>query len=223
MKIVELSHQMEPGKEEYLLDISTHQIEELYPQYHRRPQDWYILQTINLNAHVGTHIESPFHHRKDGHDISQIPLDKLIGSAVKLDFTHKKPGEIISRDELAEAAQPYQLRGKIVFVHTGRDKFYHDQFSGHERPYPSPEAIGWLVEEGISCLAIDATGIEVKGLDYQPNHQTLFAANIPLVENVTNLESLRNKEFAVYILPLNVIGLESCPVRIIAVDGDEVQ
>jgi arylformamidase len=102
MNIIDLSHQMTPGEEEYLLDIETFNIEELYPQYNRRPQDWYILQKLHLNVHVGTHIESPYHHRKDGKNLSEIPIESLIGSAVCLDFTHKVPNEVISKEELME-------------------------------------------------------------------------------------------------------------------------
>lgn len=221
MKHIDLSHEMQPGKEEYLLDITTHQIEELYPQYHRRPEDWYILQEVRLNVHVGTHIESPYHHRKDGYDISQLDLNVLIGDAIKLDFRHKKPNEEISKEEIEAASAKYELKEKIVFLQTGRDKFYHDRNLGHDRQYPSIEAVKWLVEQGIKCMGVDATGIEVKGLDYQPNHSTLFASNIPLVENVTNLDKLNGTEFYVYILPLNIRGLESCPVRILAYEKEE--
>ncbi|MCP4395792.1 MAG: cyclase family protein [bacterium] len=223
MKIVDLSHQLTPGKEEYLLDLKTYSIEELLPQYNRRPEDWYILQEVHFNAHVGTHIESPYHHRKDGHNISDIPIERLIGSAVKLDFTHKQPNEVISKDELCQAAAPYNLKDTIVFLHLGRDKFYHDPDLGHQRQYPSEEAVTWLVEQEIACLAVDATGIEVKGLNYQPNHSILFSKNIPLVENVVHLDQLPDPEFGVAILPLNIKGMESCPVRVIAFLDYEVR
>ena len=64
MKLLDLSHKMTPGKEEYLLELKTYSIEELLPQYNRRPEDWYILQEVHFITHVGTHIESPYHHRK---------------------------------------------------------------------------------------------------------------------------------------------------------------
>lgn len=223
MKMLDLSHKMTPGKEEYRLDLKTYSIEELLPQYNRRPEDWYILQEVHFNAHVGTHIESPYHHRKDGAKVGEIPLDHLVGSAVCLDFTHIEPNTEISKEEIMKAAEPYDLKGKILFFHLGRDKFYDDPVLGHMRQYPSEEAVHWLVEQGISCMAVDATGIEVKGLNYQPNHTTLFAQNIPLVENVTNLDKLPSPEFGVAILPLNVEGMESCPVRIVAFPDNEVR
>lgn len=219
MRILDLSHQLRPGKEEYILDIETRQIEELYPQYNRRPGEWYIIQKLTAIAHVGTHIESPFHHRRDGRDISGLDLADLVCQAIVVDFTHKKPNEAISREEMRAACERFDLRGKVFFLHTGRDKFYHDERHSHERQFPAAEAVEWLVEQGISCFAVDATGIEVKGLDHQPNHDCLFAAGIPLVENVTNLDRLSGPEFFTCILPINIVGLESCPVRVIAIEG----
>ncbi len=218
MKCIDLSHRMTPGQEEYKLEIKTYQIEELYPQYHRLAEDWYIMQNIEFNDHVGTHIESPFHHRKDGWDISQIPLTNLVGEGLKLDFTHKKPNEEISLEEMKQAAGKRIRKGDIILIHTGRDKFYYDAQQSHERPYPTREAVRWLVEQEISCVGIDCTGIEVKGIQDQPNHKILFAANIPLIENITKLEEITEARFFVAVLPISITGLESFPVRMIAIE-----
>ena len=218
MKIIDLSHKLVPDNEEYKLKLDTYQIEELYPQYHRSPDDWYIVQNVEFIDHVGTHIESPYHHRKDGWDISGIPLTSLVGEGVKLEFTHKKPNERISVEELQKVAGNRIKKGDIVLFHTGRDKFYHNIEESHERPYPTSEAINWLVSRQISCVGIDCTGIEVKGINDQPNHKSLFAENIPLIENVTNLEEITEERFLVVILPVNIAGLESFPVRMIAIE-----
>lgn len=218
MNLIDLSHKMIPGREEYKLEIKTFQIEELYPQYHRLDKDWYIMQNVEMLDHVGTHIESPYHHRKDGWDISQIPLTNLVGEGLKLDFTHKKPNEVISLEEMKEAAGNRIKKGDILLIHTGRDKFYYDVEQAHERPYPSSEAVRWLVKQEIACIGIDCTGIEVKGLEDQPNHKILFAANIPLIENITKLEEITQERFFVVVLPISIKGLESFPVRMIAIE-----
>ena len=43
-RIVDLSHRLIPGKEEYGLELQTHFTDELYPQHERGPEVWYILQ-----------------------------------------------------------------------------------------------------------------------------------------------------------------------------------
>lgn len=219
MKIIELSHQMFRSKEEYTLEIETKQVEKILPQYHRLKDDWYIMQKMEINCHVGTHIESPYHHRKDGNDISKIPITNLICPAIKLDFTYKKPNEEITLEELKNALKGRAINGFTVLFHTGRDKYYHDPIESHKRPYPKSETIKWLINQGISTVGIDCTGIEVKGAEGQPNHKMLFASNIPLIENMTNLEQITDDTFMLFTLPLKIAELESCPVRVIAIEG----
>lgn len=218
MRIIDLTHKLQPGQEEYQLDLETFFVDELLPQYVRKADTWYIMQKLTMLTHVGTHIESPYHHRKDGADISRIPLQTLVGEAEILNFTDKKPNETIELDEVGRRGAGIR-RGDIVIIHTGRDKFYHDPKKAHERPFPTNEAVRWLIKRGMKCIGIDCTGIEVKGSDTQPNHEALFAAGIPLIENIANLDKLTRSRVLLFALPLPIIGLESCPIRLIAIEG----
>ena len=67
-RIVDLSHDLWPGKEEYGLDVESRFVDEVYPQYKRRADVWYILQDIHMSSHVGTHIEFPRHFEPNGLD-----------------------------------------------------------------------------------------------------------------------------------------------------------
>jgi len=75
-----------------------------------------------------------------------------------------------------------------------------------------------IEEKQIRCLGTDAVGIEVPATDYQPNHQLLFNNGIPMVESMTNLRLLKKERFLIFILPLPIKGLDSSPVRIIAIE-----
>ena len=56
----------------------------------------------------------------------------------------------------------------------------------------SIEATRYLVEEiGIHCIGTDATGLEVRGRDDEPVHETLFTNDVAVVELLTNLDKLR--------------------------------
>ena len=213
-RIVELSHVLKPGQEEFLLTLETHNVEDVVSYIGRREDVWYILQDVHMSSHVGTHVELPYHHLKSGADAAAFPVENLIGPACVLDFSHKKANEVISLEELRD--NPVDIRkGDIVFIRTGCDKLFRTE-KAHERPVVSTEAIQYLVDIGVRCVGTDATGVELKGTDYQPNHQLLFEHNITIVESATNLDKLRNPRFSVVILPLAVEGLDSCPVRIIA-------
>ena len=95
-RIVELSHAMVPGKEEFLLEMKTFPVEQIMPRIERRSDVWYVLGEVRMSTHVGTHIEFPYHHRKDGKSSAEYPLDRLIGETVLLNFSHKKKDEEIT-------------------------------------------------------------------------------------------------------------------------------
>ncbi len=216
-RIVDLSHVLKPEQEEFLLRLETHNVEDVVDYIKRRDDIWYVLQDVHMSSHVGTHIEMPYHHLKNGADTAGFPLERLIGEACVLDFSHKKPNEVIERDEIADGAVEIG-RGDIVFVRTGCDRLFRTD-RAHDRPVVSTDAIRYLVDIGIHCIGTDATGVELKGTDNQPNHQLLFENNIPIVESATNLDKLTQDRFWAVILPLAIEGLDSCPVRIVAFEG----
>jgi len=215
-RIVDLSHKLYSGKEEYGLEIKTFFTDELYPQYKRGPSTWYIMQKLIISSHVGTHIEAPYHHLKNGQDASEIPLEKLVGEAVVLDFTEKRPNEAIDVKDLKKYEGKIKP-GDIVLIKTGRGKFYRTK-RAHERPYLTNEAIKWLIKKKMNCIGIDATGVEIKGAPNQPNHRILFENGIPLIESMANLTELRKDRVFLVVLPLKIEKLDSSPVRVIAIE-----
>lgn len=220
-RIVDLSHDMRPGQEEYGLEIESHFVDELYPQYKRRNDIYYILQTIHMSSHVGTHIEFPRHFDPDGLDSASFPLEQLIGSACVLDFRHKADDEAITLEDI-QASNDLIRKGDIVFLHTGRH-VNHNTPTAHNRPYLTPEATRWLIEEkDVPVIGVDATGIEVKGTDYHPDHTIVLKEHgRALIEAVGDLSQLRQKRFEVLILPLKMHGLDACPIRLLAIEDEK--
>jgi hypothetical protein len=49
-RIVDLSHKMYPGREEYGLELATHFTDEFMPQYKRNEDVWYIMQDIRMSC-----------------------------------------------------------------------------------------------------------------------------------------------------------------------------
>jgi arylformamidase len=215
--LIELSHILTPGEEEFVLEIETKNAEEVHKSTVRREDVWYIIQDVKLSSHVGTHIEFPFHHRKDGKDAATYPLQRMVGDAVLFDFTHKKKNEEITKKEIIDSGVEVR-KGDIVIIYTGMQKLWNTP-TGHDRPCLSVEATEYLVvDKGIHCIGTDATGLEVRGTDYQPVHQMLFAHDVAMVESMTNLDKLSGKRFTILILPIRVKGMDSCPVRIVALE-----
>ncbi len=221
-RVVDLSHLMVPGKEEYGLELITRNTADIYPQYKVDRGTWYILQSMNMGSHCGTHVEFPYHHNRNGMDAGSFPLDRLIGPCVLFDFTWKKKNEAVTREEI-EAAETTDTElgirpGDMVMFNFGVSGNYGTD-KGHDRPCITEDAVHWLADEKkINLIGSDASGIEVKGVVNQPNHQYLMDREIPIIEFANNLDALTKKRFTLFVLALPIKGLDSCPVRLIAVE-----
>jgi arylformamidase len=214
---VDLSHALIPGKEEYPLELETHDTTELYPQYKKDRDVWYILQNIHMSSHCGTHVEFPYHHNRHGLDAGSFPLERLVSPGVRLDFRQKGPNQAVTRDEL-EQLEAAIRPGDSVLFHFGCDRLYRTERS-HERPYLDLEAVRWLVlEKRVNLVGSDASGIEIKGAPNQPIHQFLMDHQVPIVEFAANLGSLSRERFTLLLLALPIAGLDSCPVRLVALE-----
>ena len=221
-RIIELSHRLVPGEEEFVLEIQNFNVEEVIERIERREDIWYILQEIKMSSHVGTHIEFPYHHLKTGKSASDYPILRTMGETALLDFSHKKKDEVITREEI-KACGVEMSKDDIVFIRTDMHKLWKTP-RGHDRPVLAVDAADYLVNTiGIKCIGTDATGLEVRGRDDQPVHMVLFEGDVAMVESLTNLDKLSQSRFISFILPLAVKGLDSCPVRILAFEDFEFE
>jgi arylformamidase len=228
MRIVDLSHTVIPGQEEYRLEVDTRFTDE-WPQFakYRRVNDaWYLISEVTMNTHVGTHVELPYHHCREGLDAATFPLEGLVGEAVVVDISAYGPNARIDLQGLQRCTQGLLRKGDIAFFYTGFDRFYRTPRQ-HDRPWFTTEAIGWLAEEmKIAMMGVDTSGIEVRNADGspfhgQPNHERLLCAGIPLVEYLANLGELLKERFMAFVLPVKVVGLEAFPVRVVGVQWAE--
>ncbi|OGO70903.1 MAG: hypothetical protein A2Z49_02550 [Chloroflexi bacterium RBG_19FT_COMBO_56_12] len=226
-RVVDLSHTIIPGKEEYRLEADT-RFTEAWPQFspYRRLNDaWYIISEVTLNTHVGTHIEFPYHHFKDGLDAANYPLEDLVGEAVVVDISAWGHNQKIDLNGLKDKAEGFIQPGDIAYFYTGFDRYYHTE-KQHNRPWFAPEAIEWLVNEArIKVMGVDTSGIEIRNPDGspfhgQPNHECLLGAGIALIEYLANLQEFLNQRFTTFILPVKIARLEAFPVRVIGVEWE---
>jgi len=219
-RVIDLTRVLQPGAERFKLDIRTFSVDELLPDFSVPEGEWYILQEWEISSHIGTHVEAPYHHLKDGTDVAGLPLERVMGEAVVLDFRDKKAGEAIELAEIQAVGSDVRA-GDIVLIHTGFDQLYGKP--DYNRPHLSLEAIRWLVERRIACLGIDASGIEEYGAPEQPGHLLLFEQGIPVIEELTHLDELCQQRVFFIALPLPIRGADACPVRAVAIEVSNEQ
>ncbi len=218
-RVVELSHVIHPGHERRPFEVELVGAEQIDPRLHRAEGQWYVMGNLKYTAHVGTHIETPFHCLPQGDDLARVGAERLIGPAVVLDLRGLPPQHKITLEEFHQAAscaggiQP----GDILFCNTGYSEYYGTEQYRHA-PGFAGEALEWMVAQGIKLMGVDAGGIETQDMPNNVHHTILFRHGICLIENLTNLSALTQSRVIVCALPLAVQGLEAIPLRVIALE-----
>ena len=195
---------------------------------------YYAANNLCTSEHGGTHLDAPVHFAEGKWSTEQIPPERLVGPAVLVDVTSAaSPDYQITPDVLEawERANGSIPAGAIVLFRTGwgsrwpdATKYLGTAKSGAEGvaelrfPGIHPDTARWLVARG----TIDAVGIDTASIDHGQSktfdtHQILFAANIPALENVAQLDRLPATGSFVMALPMKIRGGSGGPLRIVAV------
>ncbi|MBC7234605.1 MAG: cyclase family protein [Chloroflexi bacterium] len=212
-RLVDLTHIIEPESGPRPVHI------ERVPAPHAVPGGmWYIMHRVELTLnHVGTHIEAPYHVRQEGMDVAEIPLERLCGEAVVLDLRFTEPGGVVTEADVRQAAERAGgIRpGDIVL---GR---FDPQGPGSNRNFQA-EAIRYLVDAGMKLMGVDLNGVELPQSDpraeAQYNHHQLLDRDICLIEQVAHLDRLTKSRVTVFALPIPIKGLDSFPIRLVALE-----
>ena len=218
-QIVDLSHPLLCGRENFPYEAHLHEESRLWPT------NWYIECVATLGSHAGTHVEVPYHHKIDGQDCMTFPVDKLIGECVVINVTGKKAMDPITLEDVKKYEGQIQ-DGDIIFLYTGFDKFFRDE-NWQPYPYVTMEALDWLLQFNPKVLGTDASGVEISdGYDEkgrmhelfgEPIHVKCFENGIAIVESLTNLKAIDGIRTTVFILSLPMQRMDASPCRIVAI------
>lgn len=194
---------------------------------------FYSAYTFSSPEHGGTHLDAPIHFSRTGLTADRIPLEQLIAPAVVIDVTGKAARDADYRLTAEDVRQFEQRHGRIpagaiVLLRTGWSRRWGDRkaYFGDDTPgdasnlhFPSygTEAARVLVQE----RRVAALGADVASIDYGPStdfavHQLAAAANVPGLENLTNLHELPATGALIIALPVKIEGGSGGPVRVIA-------
>jgi len=168
---------------------------------------------IEMIANTGTYIDSPFHRYADGKDLSDLPLASVANLEGVVVPWNLSSGRAIG----ADAFKGVGVHGKALLVHSGWDTHWRtDQYAeGH--PYLARDAAQYLVDERAALVGIDSFNIDSTSDAERPAHSLLLAANIPIVEHLCNLQSLPEKGFKFFAVPVKVKQFGSFPVHAFAI------
>ncbi len=182
-----------------------------------KKSDGYNLELIFLSSHSGTHIDAPFHFVETGFTIDKIPLKRLVSNTV-LCKLKKGPNDTITKKDITEfeAKHGKIKKGATVIFETGwySNLTKKDYFT--KNPGLSESAAKYLAQRKIGLVGIDSPSIDA-GKDAKFSaHHILLKKGILILENLCNLEKIKENHFKLVVLPLKLKGATGSPVRAIA-------
>ena len=188
-----------------------------FGHFARIPDDPFTVTEVSMVTHIGTHVDSPRHFFSDGPALDEIPLTRLMGAGVVW-AVEKPPDGMIEQEDL-EAMRPQVEPGDIVVLDTGMAR--HVGTPDYERhPALSVAAAGWLLQQEIKLLGMDMPTPDIPlharghGFDW-PVHHTLLRDGVLIAEQVTNARSLAGRRAEFLFLPLNIVGGDGAPARVL--------
>jgi kynurenine formamidase len=182
---------------------------------------------VVLGDHVGTHIDSLRHMRKNAPGPEGIPLEYCYGDGVILDFSDKPVGYGITPEDCQQELERigYTLKPlDIVLFKTGASRYNTEQRYLTDHCGATGEVTHWLLDQGVKVTGIDAptwdrpvkTMFELK--EFWPAHQVMIDREFYHLENMANLDTIpKTHGFKVSVLPVKWKGTTAAPVRAIAI------
>jgi arylformamidase len=169
---------------------------------------------ITMCSNTGTYIDMPFHRFADGHDLTGLPLERVSqvpGVCVDVRGLPSIPPEVLDGIDVA---------GLAVLFLTGHSASFGTDAYLLDHPRLAPATATRLADGGAAVVGIDSLNIDaIDGPDGvgRPVHTTLLGAGIPIVEHLTNLDSLPHSGFTFTAVPPKIAGMGTFTVRAHAV------
>jgi arylformamidase len=175
----------------------------------------YVSEVLFSSTHVGTHVDAPYHFQKYSKTVEKIPLNRLIiNENIKVLKIEKGDDEKI---EIGDLRDYNIMKNDTILINTNwvlnraLDKYFN------KNPGLSEEAAKYLADAEINLVGIDGPSID-PAIDHDFNSHRIFSANdIPIIENLINLDRLLNKKFTFVALPLKLKNCSGSPVRALAI------
>ncbi len=173
-------------------------------------QEGYRVSTIQMNYHIGTHVDAPAHMLEDGATLAEMAIDRFYGRALLLDLTACK-AQITLREIEKKAAAIAQA--EYLLLKTGWSRYWGSAAYYRDFPCLTLEAAQRLTQFSLKGVGIDAISIDAIDSTTYPVHHILLGAGLLVVENLTRLDAIPAEECQFFALPLRIEGADGSPVR----------
>jgi arylformamidase len=176
--------------------------------------DRYNLTMMSMSAHVGTHVDAPYHFLGgDSPTVETLPLHLLTGRVFVAELSDTV--DMITESVLAGAEIPPRTR-RVLFK-TRNSALWERQERNFQTDFVAltPDAAHFLVRRGVKLVGVDYLSVAPYNED-TATHQALLEAGIIILEGL-DLSKVSGGRYMLYCLPLKIAGADGAPARAILV------
>jgi arylformamidase len=208
MNVIDLSHAINGNMSTYTKDEKL----EIY-DIASIEKDGYNEKLLRLCTHTGTHIDAPSHMINKGKTIDEFNISDFIGIATIIDVSNLSKVDIEDLIFYRERINNCDF----VILRTGWDRYWGSDEYLHAFPSLTEEAARWLCSFNIRGVGIDTISIDnFDSIDFEV-HNTILSRGKIIIENLTNLDEVKEEEFTFVATPLKIECGDASPVRAIAI------
>ncbi len=217
-EIIDLSHPIENGRKTDprlpAVRVSEHWTRDASAKNYA-PGVSFQIATVEMVQNTGTYVDCPWHRYADGLGVWNFPLERLVDlPTVVVDVRAKiDPSGRIDDHAVLSAARPEAA----ILIFTGWSRHWgSDEYGSGRHPWIDGACAKSLVEKGIALYGLDTLNADSFADPARPVHSILLRNNIPIIENLTNLDRLVARRVCLFAAPLPIVGFGSGPVRAFA-------
>ena len=167
------------------------------------------ISSFKAFSHIGTHIDAPYHFITNGKKMHEIDVNRFVGKGHLIDLSDKKR-ELIVLDDMPKTTIE---KGRIIIIYTGMEKYWSKPREQHTEL--SEEAAKHLLQYEPKMIGADSLALDFVKNNFKA-HKAILGADVPIIEDLVNLDKLIGKTFDVMAFPLKIDGLEASPARVLA-------
>jgi kynurenine formamidase len=209
MQIIDLSHAISPDMPVY---PGTNPPKFSIPCTIEK--DGFTETEISIFTHTGTHVDAPAHILKGAETLDHKAINHFIGKACVLDFQSAHNNTISIENIIPFQSQVEKC--DFILFHTGHSQLWGTNDYYKDYPVLSDETALWLVDNNIKGIGADVISADAIGDSDFPIHKILLKNSIIIIENLTNLGKIPEKNFIFSCFPLKIENADGSPVRAVA-------
>lgn len=177
---------------------------------------------MDLTSHLGTHCECPYHHDETWPSVAELPLTNFMGRGLYVTLDLPENHQITAADLEKALGDKVQEGDTLIIDSPHKIPPFTPATNGPDdhRLCVGGDCAQWLADKKVKCVGFgDGVSIEDNEEHVKPFHDVLMAQNVTFLEVLQNLDKLKTDTFFISFAPLPIIGLDSCPVRVYAIEG----